>query len=169
MPNHAIMKYLEHTRIDPDHRTLLSQFSHILGGTARSLSLVNVGPQIRRNLNHAKEKKTARSHLQPRRICRLLQLSMSCWLVVCNLHRLGRTSLPNSSTVQVLEMLIAIVVGGGVLGLARLFPVSFWGFVGFFVMALTVGLVLWMNHKRTVSARQPSDRPNAGASKQDLS
>ena len=47
-------------------------------------------------------------------------------------------------------MLIAIVVGGGVLGLAKLFPVSFWGFVGFFVAVLTIGMVLWMNHKRTV-------------------
>lgn len=60
---------------------------------------------------------------------------------------------------QVLDMLIAIAVGGGVLGLAKLFPVSFWGFVGFFVMVLTIGMVLWMNHKRTASVLQSSFRP----------
>lgn len=56
-------------------------------------------------------------------------------------------------------MLIAIAVGGGVLGLAKLFPVSFWGFVGFFVVVLTIGMVLWMNHKRTASVLQSSFRP----------
>lgn len=56
-------------------------------------------------------------------------------------------------------MLIAIIVGGGVLGLAKLFPVSFWGFVGFFVMVLTITMILWINHKRTASARQLSYGP----------
>lgn len=53
-------------------------------------------------------------------------------------------------------MLIAIIIGGGVLGLAKLFPVSFWGFIGFFVVVLLIGMALRLNHKRTASARRLS-------------
>lgn len=55
------------------------------------------------------------------------------------------------SSLQVLDMLIAVMVGGGVLGLAKLFPVSFWAFVGILVVSLVIMAILWTNHKRTVS------------------
>lgn len=59
---------------------------------------------------------------------------------------------------QVLDTLIAVIVGGGVLGLTKLFPISFWGFLGFFTMVLTIGFVLWVNHKRTVRFRHPETK-----------
>lgn len=75
-----------------------------------------------------------------------------CWLVVYKLNLLHQIIW----LFQALDIIIAVIVGGGVLGLAKLFPVSFWGFVGFFVVVFAITMVLWINHKRTASARQLS-------------
>ncbi|CAM9463784.1 unnamed protein product, partial [Ectocarpus sp. 12 AP-2014] len=57
--------------------------------------------------------------------------------------------LPDTLQAMVLDVLIAVMVGGGVFALAKLFPLSFWGFVSFFVVAVVIMIVLWTNHKRT--------------------
>lgn len=59
---------------------------------------------------------------------------------------------------QVLDVLIAVIVGGGILGLAKLFSTALWGFVIFFVTVLMIAIVLCKNHKRTASARHTSQR-----------
>lgn len=62
-----------------------------------------------------------------------------------------------------LDTLIAMIVGGSILGLSKLISISFWGFVFFFVAMLMIAIFLYINHKRTVSAllhATPSQRRN---------
>ncbi|CAM9866176.1 unnamed protein product, partial [Pylaiella littoralis] len=57
--------------------------------------------------------------------------------------------LPDTLQAMVLDVLIAVIVGGGILGLAKLFSTALWGFAIFFVTVLMIAIVLCKNHKRT--------------------
>ncbi|CAM9347803.1 unnamed protein product, partial [Scytosiphon promiscuus] len=57
--------------------------------------------------------------------------------------------LPDTFQAMVLDILIAVMVGGGIFGLAKLFPVSFWAFVSILMLSSLIMVVLWTNHKRT--------------------
>lgn len=47
--------------------------------------------------------------------------------------------------------MVAVFVGGGLFGLGRLFPVSLWGFLLFFVLAAVLLVSCRYRHRKMVS------------------
>lgn len=52
---------------------------------------------------------------------------------------------------QVVDTLLAVAFGGGLIGLGKLLPVSIWGFVGFFISVAVLFFVVRHSHRRIVS------------------
>lgn len=52
---------------------------------------------------------------------------------------------------QVVDTLLAVTFGGGLIGLGKLLPVSIWGFVGFFIGVAVLFFVVRHSHRRIVS------------------
>ncbi|CAM9106632.1 unnamed protein product, partial [Laminaria digitata] len=70
--------------------------------------------------------------------------------------------LPDTLQAMVVDVMVAVVVGGGLFGLGKLFPVSLWGFLLFFVVITVLLIGCRYRHRKMVKAEKNIRQSRAG-------